>query len=58
MMNFLLEKMDKIKSDRETYCARQALILYELYRDGKDMNNSFHIELFKYNFFCKNTRKS
>lgn len=50
--------MDKIKSDRETYCARQALILYELYRDGKDVNNSFHIELFKYNFFCKNTRKS
>ena len=52
MLTFLLEKM---KTDRETYCARKALMFYELQTQGKTPDV---VEMIKYNFFCKNTRKT
>lgn len=51
MLNFLLEK---IREDREIYCAQKALIFYELFQNNKNVSS---IDMFKYNFFCKNTRK-
>jgi hypothetical protein len=55
MLNFLLEKLDKLKSDRVTYCAEKSLLFYELQTQGKKVETS---DMFKYNFFCTNTRKS
>jgi hypothetical protein len=51
MLNFLLEKM---REDREIYCAQKALIFYELVQKKKNVSL---IDMFNYNFFCKNTRK-
>ena len=47
--------LEKMKSDRETYCARQALLFYELKTQGKPPDVA---DIFRYNFFCKNTRKT
>jgi hypothetical protein len=55
MLHFLLEKLDKLKSDRVTYCAEKALLFYELQIQGKTVETA---DMFKYNFFCTNTRKS
>lgn len=55
MLHFLLEKLDKFKSDRETYCAGKALLFYELQIKGKTVGTA---DMFKYNFFCTNTRKN
>ena len=54
MLHFLLEKLDKLKSDRTTYCAEKALLFYELQTKGKPADTA---DMFKYNFFCTNTRK-
>jgi hypothetical protein len=51
MLNFLLEK---IREDREIYCAGKSLLFYELVQKKKNVSP---IDMFKYNFFCKNTRK-
>ena len=50
MLNFLLEK---IRKDREIYCTGKELLFYELVQKKKNVSS---IDVFKYNFFCKNTR--
>lgn len=51
----LTDFLEKMKTDRVTYCARQALLFYELQTQGKTQDVA---DIFRYNFFCKNTRKT
>lgn len=49
MLNFLLDKM---KSDREKYCAEKVQLFCELQRHGKKIDI---VDIMKYDFFCHNT---
>jgi hypothetical protein len=50
MFNFLL---DKLKTDREQYCAIKSQLFYELQKQGKKVDET---DILKYDFFCHNTR--
>ncbi len=54
-MTFLLEKLDKLKIHRDIYCFEKRSLFYQLKQQGKEPNTS---DIFKYNFFCENTRPS
>lgn len=50
MMTILL---DKIKIRRDIYCFEKKSLFYQLKQQKKDAKT---IDVFKYNFFCENTR--
>ena len=50
MMTILL---DKIKIHRDNYCFEKRSLFYQLKQQKKDEKT---FDVFKYNFFCENTR--
>ena len=55
MITFLLEKIDKMKTERNLYCSEKE----EMFLQLKAQNAKPDVTtIFKYNFFCKNTRET
>lgn len=55
MITFLLEKIDKMKTERDLYCSEKEKLFLQLKTQNTKPDTTI---MFKYNFFCKNTRKS
>ena len=55
MIIFLLEKFDKLKTIRNLYCSEKETLFLQLKTQNAKPDTT---TMFKYNFFCKNTRSN
>ncbi len=49
----MTQLLDKLKIHRDIYCFEKKSLFYQLKQQGKEAKT---FDLFKYNFFCENTR--
>lgn len=55
MITFLLEKIDKMKTERILYCSEKERLFLQLKTQNAKPDTT---TMFNYNFFCKNTRET